>query len=96
MEVNFYVIEIIPTVQEILGEGDFHWLRNMTERSSGCTDEQTLTYFAHKRPDERSFSPHIGNTRHIEMEKRIKSLVEKRPAVYHDDYLSDLRERGLI
>ena len=96
VEVKFYTDEIIPTVKEVLGDDDFRWLRDITEKSSRCTDEQGLTYFAHKRPDEKSFSPHIGNTRHIEMENRIRSLVEKKPAVYHNDYLSDLRKRGLI
>ncbi len=95
IEIETFVQDTMPTLDETLGEIDFKWLRNVSP-AYRLTNEQTTTYFAHKVPDYRSFCPYIGNTRHVQMEPYLQSLIVQRPAVYHSNYMNDLRERGLV
>jgi len=95
VKIEMFVQKKMPTSKEILGANDYQWLVNQSP-SSRCTDEQTTTYFAHKIPDYRSFCPYLGNTRYVQVESHLDSLFIQGPAVYHNDYLADLRKRGLI
>lgn len=95
IEVQMFVQEKMPSTKEVLGEADFKWLRSASPYHR-FNEEQTLTYFSHKIPDYRSFCPYIGNTRHVEVDSRLDSLIVQRPAVYHAEYRQDLKARGLI
>ncbi len=95
VEVEMFVQETMPTLDEILGESDFNWLKNASPLYR-LTNEQTTTYFAHKVPDYKSFCPYIGNTRHVQVESYLQGLIVQRPAVYHPEYIKDLQDRGLV
>ena len=95
VEVEMFVQETMLTMDEILGESDFNWLKNASPLYR-LTNEQTTMYFAHKVPDYKSFCPYIGNTRHVQVESYLQGLIIQRPAVYHPEYMKDLKNRGLV
>lgn len=82
-------IQKIKTMKEVIGNDDYEWLKKASP-TYRIEEGQTLTYFAHKVPDYRSFCPYIGNTRHVEVESFLDSLVPQKPAVYHSEYLSSI------
>lgn len=95
VKVDLFSGEKMMTLEKILGEDDFNWLNNDTPFHR-LTKEQTTTYFAHKVPDYRSFCPYIGDTKDVQVEGLLDSLVPNRPAVYHKNYFADLRKRGKL
>lgn len=83
----------MPTVEEILGNSDYEFLKQSFARDA-LTHEHVITYFAHKVADYRSFLPLFGNARHAQIEPHLKILVPQKTAVYKKEYFNDLKKSG--
>lgn len=56
--------QIMPTLEEAIGDEKFNKLKRIAPEFR-INEGQTLTYFAHKVPDERSICPYLANTRYV-------------------------------
>ena len=82
VEIIFRSQQKMLSVKEKIGDEAFKVLQVLSSDRQ-VHEGQTLTYFAHKVPDERSFLPFLSHTRTVEYDRRISNLLTGNKAIYH-------------